>query len=456
MFPDPAVLADLIANTEVEPNMTAADIVTSLQVDQKRLHAYTDIEDLAIKAHGNPGSDADELAERMLPVRNEIVRQLRSRELLVAFEIIDHLLFEAIKRPEDGPALQQVLDVLSSARVDAAGFVVFAVHSLGLMVDNLDELEGLEFIDGELGVAITSQTNALDKTIAFLEEVRAAFGVAGVVPVESIRHWRRSRQTRWLELNPLLCVRVAEAAGSYYGNEAMLLSRLQTTTAFVAMLGAMQPAGHGGGRSVMSTWVMNNQQTLDIHHYLVLSPGRSAGDRLEGDCVPISRGRPDIVAMSELRIDMDPKYWATEAEEARRVWGSVASVYRGYLRHGFEPGRADDEARETRRRFDSLAYFQRSLSGQGWRDIISLSTAFELLLHDPSASNTSKRIRRRITSLFGGTSEGSQHADAFGRVYKARGEIVHGGARITDLNLEEARRAYVAAFVKHVEDQPVG
>jgi hypothetical protein len=317
----------LIASTEVEPNLAVADLVAGLQADKDRFNAYADIDDLAIEANENPGSDADDLAERMLPIRNEIARQLRSRELLVAFEIIDDLLFEALKAPQDGPPVQQVLEVLRNARVDAAGFVVFAVHSLGLTADSLGgPLTGLEFINGECGIAISSQTNDLDKTIAFLDRVRESFGVDGVAPAESIRHWRRSRQTRWLELNPLLCVRVAEAAGTYYGNEALLLSRLQTATAFVAMLAALQPAGHGGDRPITSTWVINNQQTLDIHHYLVLSPGRSAGDRLEGDCVPISPGRPDVVTMSELRIDIDPGYWSTETEEAARVWRAVAQL----------------------------------------------------------------------------------------------------------------------------------
>ena len=455
-FPDPAELANLISSTEVGPNLTVQDLVAGLQADPTRLKKYEDVEDLAIQASDNPGSEADDLAERMLPVRNEIASQLRSRELLVAFEIIDHLLFQALREPAEGPAVQQVFETLRNARVDAAGFVVFAVHSLGLTAEDLPSLRGgLEIIDSDWGIAVRSQTNSLDETIDFLDRVRESFGVDGVLPVDSIRHWRRSRQTTWLELNPLLCVRVAEAAGTYYGNEPLLLARLQVATAFVAMLAALQSPAQGENRPVLSTWVLNNQQTLDIHHYLVLSPGRAGGDSLAGDCVPISRSRPDVVAMSELRIDRDADYWSTRSDEARRVAAAVASIYRSYLRHGFDPSRDDDQAREARRRFDSLAYFQRSLSGQGWRDIITLSTAFELLLHDPTARNTSKRIRNTIKRLFPGSSEGLQHADAFGRVYRARGEIVHEGARVTSLNLEEARRAYVAAFVRHVETQPL-
>ncbi len=205
----------------------------------------------------------------------------------------------------------------------------------------------------------------------------------------------------------------------------------------------------------MSTWVINNQQTLNIHHYLVLSPGRSATDEFDGDCVPISRGRPDIVAMSEMRIDIDPAYWEAHPLEGDQVQQKVWAVYRGYLRYGFDPDRADELARAARRRFESLTYFQRSFSGQGWRDIISLSTAFELLLHDHSAANTSKRIRNTIKSLFGGSAEGAQHAKAFGQVYDARNKIVHDGIRNPHLDLDGSRRAYVSAFIKYVGTAPI-
>jgi hypothetical protein len=455
-FPDPAELAERIARSHVEPNLTIADLIAALLADGTRLDAYEDVEHLAIKAYEDPGSDAGGLADRMLPIRNEIAHELWSRELLVAIEIIDQLLFTALKHPEGGSPVRQVLEVLRGARVEAAGFVVFAVHSLGLESESLDaQRAGVELIRADWGIALSSQTNNLNHTIALLERVRQAFGVSGVVPRESIRHWRRSRHTEWLERNPLLCVRVAEAAGTYYGNEALLLSRLQAATSLIAMLAALQPKRQSNSRPTMSTWVINNQQTLNIHHYLVLSPGRSAADEFDGDCVPISRGRPDIVAMSELHVDIDPVYWEAHAKEGDQVQQMVWAVYRGYLRYGFDPDSTDEIARIARRRFESLTYFQRSFSGQGWRDIISLSIAFELLLHERSAANTAKRIRNTIKSLFGASAAGEQYASAFSQVYDARNKVVHDGIRNPHLDLDASRRAYVSAFVKHVEAVPV-
>lgn len=453
IFPDPAELQAALESIEIEANLTVADAATALQANA-RLENYEDIEDLAIKSVDS--TDAQGLIDTMLPIRNAIANELRARELLVGVEIIDNLIFEALGVQDGTPVVQSVIDALCRRRVGEAGLLVFAVHSLGLTADDLGALlerTGVEVIDNDWGLAISPQTNSLDRTVAFLERVRMAFGIQGGVRRDLIEHWRRSRPTRWLECNPLLVVRVAEASGSYYGNEAMLLTRLQAATVLVSMLAAAQPANAETGRPTMSTYVLNNQQTLDIHHYLVLSPGRAPGDELDGDCVPISRVRPDMVGMSELRIDLNLDYWANNKLEADGVAHAVAAIYRAYLGNGFDPTRGGDEARRNRRWFEAQVYFQRSFSGQSWRDIITLSTAFELLLHDPSRGDTSKSIRRAIRRLSGSASEGDRHAEAFGRVYRARNEIVHGGVQATSFDIEQARCAFVSAFLGHVKEE---
>jgi hypothetical protein len=453
IFPDTADLEREITDAEIAPNLTVGDAAMALRAEAVRLGQYTDLEDLAIKALDS--SDARELADAMLPIRNAIADVLRGRELLVAVEIVDDLLFEAVKATSGDPVVQIIVETLRDARVGEAGLLVFGVHSLGLTTDDLRSLldrTGVELIDAAWGIAITPQTNSLAGTMEFLERVRADFGVRGSVRRESIEHWRRSRQARWLESNPLLVVRVAEAAGTYYGNEALLLTRLQAATVLVSMLAAQQPAaGAGAKRASLSTYVINNQQTLDIEHYLVLSPGRAPGEELDGDCVPIHRARPELVAMSELRIDLDSGYWASNTDDAGHIAHAVQAVYRAYLQAGFDATDDSIEARRNRRRFDALVYFQRSFSGRPWMDTITLATAFELLLHNPAKRETSKRIRAAIKRLAG--REGGKHADAFSRVYFARNEIMHRGTQDRNFDIGDSRRAFVTAFLGHVEDE---
>jgi hypothetical protein len=451
-FPDATELEGAIAQTEIEANRTVGDAAAALATDADRFARYADIEDLALSIEKS--EEARELADAMLPIRNAIADELWRRELFVAVEIIDHLLFEALTASDGKSVLQSVVERLRDARVDEAGLLIFGVHSLGLILDDFSALlaaRGLEIIDADWGIAITAQTNSIDATMDFLERVGAAFGIRGRLRRESIRHWRRAPQTRWLESNPLLAVRVAEAAGTYYGNERLLLTRLQAATVLVSMLSALQPASGDSGRATLSTYVFNNQQTLDIEHYLVLSPGRAPGEELGGDCVPIHRSRAELVAMSELRLDLNTAYWTTNKQEADRVATAVSAIYRAYLGAGFDRTTDGVDAGRNRRWFEALVYFQRSFSGQKWHDTITLATAFELLLYNPAKGETSRLVRKAIKKLTGG--QGDVYADAFGRVYRARNEIIHAGTQTTDFDLEEARRAFVAAFLGHVAEE---
>jgi len=460
-FPDPEALAARIKRQELEHNFRVADAVSALRADHARIAAFKTLEDLAIQAYAETGQqpegDAVRVADAMTRVRNAIADELWPRELFVAVEILDELLFEALCANAEDPVFE-VLRALRDARVDAMGLLVFGVHSVGLQGASLPDLlagTGVEFADPSLGVAITPQTNSLADTIAFLDRAAKTFGVTGEIPQEMVEHWRRSRQAEWLERNPLIAVRVAEASGSYYGNEALLLTRLQAATVLVSMLASVQPRADPQHRSTLTTAVINNFETLDIHHYLVLSPGRSAvtDAELGGRFVPISHVRSDLVDMSMLRMDLDPAYWREHRDEANRVAGAVGTVYRGYLRRGFDRSQDDAAARQSRRRFESTVFFQRSFTSSPWRDIITLSTAFELLLHNPSVGNTSKLIRRALKAVSRG-SEGMRYLDAFDRVSKARNEIMHQGTQRTQVDLPGAREAYVRTFVQEVGADP--
>jgi hypothetical protein len=456
-FSDPQALAAKINAQELEHNLRVSDAVAALCADHARIQGFETLEDLAVQAYEQTGQqpegDAVRLADAMTRVRNAIADELWPRELFVAVEILDELLFAALHAKTEDPVLE-VLRSLRDARVDTTGLLVFGVHSIGLQGASLPDLlarAGMEFGDPSWGVAITPQTNSLEETIGFLDRVAKAFGVEGEIPRQLVEHWRRSRQAEWLERNPLIVVRVAEASGSYYGNEALLLTRLQAATVLVAMLASVQPGADPQRRSTMTTAVINNFETLDVHHYLVLSPGRSAGTDAElgGDFVPISRLRSDLVDMSMLRMDLDPAYWREHREEADRVASAVGTVYRGYLCRGFDRSQDDAAARQSRRRFESTVFFQRSFTSSPWRDVITLSTPFELLLHNPSAGNTSKLIRGALKAVSRG-SERTRYLDAFDRVSKARNEIMHQGTQRTQVDLPDAREAYVRAFVQAV------
>ena len=102
----------------------------------------------------------------MLPIRNAIADELRAHDLLIGVEIIDHLLFKALKAPGGKTPPRSVVDDLREGRVGDAGLVVFGVHSLGLTADDLRVLlAGVELIEPDWAIALTPQTNNLGKTL---------------------------------------------------------------------------------------------------------------------------------------------------------------------------------------------------------------------------------------------------------------------------------------------------
>ena len=78
-----------------------------------------------------------------------------------------------------------IFEVLRNARVAAAGFVVFGVHSLGLTAPPAELIgrRGAEFVAPGWGIAISSQTNHFSRTLGFLDRVRTEFGVTGELPM---------------------------------------------------------------------------------------------------------------------------------------------------------------------------------------------------------------------------------------------------------------------------------
>jgi len=191
----------------------------------------------------------------------------------------------------------------------------------------------------------------------------------------SQRSTTRSRPTKWLERNPLVVVRAVNVPGYYCDNEPLLFARLRAVTALLAMLAALQPSETTRGQSLFSSSHINNWQTLDIHHYIVLFNTLRHGGELSGDCIPIHSSRTIAVDASDLNIDLDSTFWSRRRQRvADGLHAAVDHVYGGYLMHGRHLVKGDARSRVYRKTFDSLSYFKQSLSRSenDWRATVSL------------------------------------------------------------------------------------
>jgi hypothetical protein len=238
----------------------------------------------------------------------------------------------------------------------------------------------------------------------------------------------------------------------YYENEFLLLGRVRAITASLVMLAALQPHGQGREATLFSSSSINNWQTLDIHHYITLTVGRTKF--FKGNIIPIHQRRA-VAELSDLAIEIDPRFWGRRPALARRVYEAVNGLYRGYMNYSLGAAKETSRGRVYRKLFEAVSYFRRSYTGkgEGWTSVVSLATAFEMLLTDSYEPGVAKRLRRRTQVLLKGVRGSGKHQQAVEELYHGRSATVHSGV-LSDLNLEPAREAFVLVFCALMDRLP--
>ena len=442
----------------------SADYLTG---HREELASFEDVEHLGLSADSDlapTGATEDTiktakaLVHHVVAIRSVLARELWSRQLFIDTEIIDDLIFYAVRDGDDPDPIHAVLARIRDARINRPGFLIFPVHSLGVMAGGLllpFRRQSISFINADHGYALSPQTNSLTRSLEFLDGVRESFGIKKRIPVNLIRHWHRSRDTTWLERNPLLIVRTIQWPGSYYGNEWLLLSRLRASAGVLSMLSALQPHREEITARQFSSAMVNNWQTLDIHHYFALYDWPNRKKDLDGQCVPIHTSRIAVTELSNLPIEVDPRYWNRNTDTGERVHAAMDKLYEAYLRQRFTRRRNDAVTRTVRRFFESVDYFRRSFhrSEDDFVGLVSLSTAFEMLLTDNYGAVQQTLVKRTGLLLKGAPGTRTMQK-AVGDLYESRSEMVHGGIRNTSTDVVAARRAYTLCFVTLADRLP--
>jgi hypothetical protein len=443
-FPDPSELVDIVSEREVDANLTVRMVVDSLLASREDVTRFEDSDALGLEMYEHPGSPADRFGTQLEAIRNQLADELWRRQIFISVEILDELLFQAIAF-EAAPAdpLLVVLKKLAGGVTAADTLVVFPLHSFGIHLNDLHERH-IALVREEWDLALSSQSNNLGRTIEMLDQICERFGLNGDAPADLIEHWHRSRGASWLHANPLLIARVTALSGSYYSNEPLLMSRLQVSAALIAMASTFHSLDGDPRPAYLSSRSLNNFQTLDIRHYMLLTPGQHESNN---SFVPISGLRTDVVEMSNLNLILDPDLWRAEDPRAAQLYNRLEAVYRGYLSHALNPDLQDSRASTYRKVFASLNLFKRSFSPDQWQATVTLATAFEQLLVHGEIKNLTSRVKKRMTKLLGTTGEASAHVEAFERLYQARCEILHQGRQRANYDIGAARRAFVASFV---------
>jgi hypothetical protein len=342
-LPDPVDLAQTI-----ESRASISESANWLVDNAHLVDGYASVEDWAVDS-GAMGP----VGHHLIAIRAELARELWGRHLFVGVSVLDELVFDAIRHRMN--PITEVLTILLSSSLIEPTYVIYPLHSFGILGAGLSKSGEVksEGLAREYGLAVSSQHNRMENVVEWLESVHAWFEVSGKVPNDLIRHWRRSR-ARWVEINPLLAVKVHSLVGtSYYENQRLLVDRMLVASSFLAGLAIRQPDVPPSAGVSFSSQRINNWATLDIHHYFVMSAALDEDGALTGDAVPMNANKGYLAELSDLPIDLNLTYWNEHAADARALWTSLEEVASLQLATRFRRGRADrhQRARTARKLF---------------------------------------------------------------------------------------------------------
>jgi hypothetical protein len=382
---------------------------------------------------------------------NQVLRQLWIKGFLLGSATIEELLYDLFRDPETSDPVHRMLLLLHESGVHRPGVVVYPLHSIGIagagFLRAFTETEVNVHLTNA-GIVLSPQTNSLAETITFLKHALNTLGVEKQLPVDLIEHNRRSRPTRWLERNPLLIMRIRSFTGSYYQNQWPLIIKLRIATALLYMIAVLERPYVKDKHSWTSSSRVNNWQTLDIHHYILLESGIKRRP-MNCLCVPMNIDAKTLTELSDVSADLHPRVWDRLKTRLPSLISMLASLEKGYLDACFGNERQSTSAKVHSKLYDALGYFCRSFSHfRNTREhIVQAAIAFETLLTDSYAAPVDKHIQQRLSKALRGLRGNRALVQSVKELYKARSEVVHEGSTVREVDMDAVHTAFVHAFM---------
>lgn len=425
---------------------TVAKSVTYLLNKHDKISAFSDVEDLATSE-----PEPKDLIYHLSVLKSALVKTLWPEQFFIGSSILDDLLFEAVSLPGASDPIGAVLKRITAAGIHEPGMIVYPLHSFGVLGLGVNNwlTKSIPYIDlPEAGITITIQTNSMSGTLDFLEHARNLFGIPQSVPTETVKHHRRVG-LEWLERNQLLAVKVSAFSGYGYENQHLLTIKLEIATTLVFMLSVMEPSRDEEILRASSSSRINNWQTLDINHYLVIERTPKPSVELSPRRIPMNVKRTELINLCDLQVDLDPARWLSKPTILGQLVASLETVEKGFTRLSVDGRDNSVQARVYRKLFDALGFFRRSFHSQATKGepAIFLATAFEMLLTDSYSSGVQGRLTRRYGLATTSLPDAVSLQACVAALYTKRSETVHEGKVDGEFDLRSAQKAFAYAFI---------
>jgi hypothetical protein len=307
----------------------------------------------------------------------------------------------------------------------------------------------------DFGIAVIPQTNNYETTKKSLEEVARQLKTQRSIDEDLLDHFHRSRPLKWLERNALMVVTIRQFQDGYYENQVFIRTRLLFCRVLMYMLYAIQQREEAKGQSVLfSTKMMNNWETLDIHHHLVLQVPGGKKRFFDVKCIPAHHAPSIVLELSELAAEIAPEKWLRKKKRLTTIYEGLRKFEKMYL-GCFPPKGETPFARVVEKLYNCLFYFTRSFrpSEVQFDANVYLAIAFEGLLTDGYTRGADTVIKRRVALALKGV-RGVRKMSANAQVIMwKRNAIMHHGSddRQVEPDVELGRETFVLVFLKLVD-----
>jgi hypothetical protein len=383
---------------------------------------------------------------------------LYSHQVFIGGSVLDQLVFDMVRNHEIDDPISEALDAIRSAGIHKPGVVLYPLHSFGLLgVGLLEKLtrNKYELFAAEAELCVRGQTNDLSETIRFIDSAAARLGVRRRGPVELIEHYSRSRPTQWLTRNPLMLVKARTFTGDYYENQRFLMLHLERACSLLFMLHAFQNGLSKRTPHLFSSSRVNNWNTLDIKHFLLMEPKARSSTLFQCKCIPMNYRAVELAELSSVNVEINLPSWAHRRPLMTQMCQTLAVLEGGFLKTNVLGYGRPSKRRIFQKMMTSLRYFRRSFRySSGEDDVVNMTIAFEVLLTDFYAPGIGERLSERTADLLYRHKKKNAFAEAVSAIYAARNEAVHSGIRTVDVDMPTVREAYVRCLIKMVEYIP--
>lgn len=404
--------------------------------------------------------------------RIELMKVLWAHDVFLSSGTVDRILFYLASKSTGGDIVKEFFDFVLVRKLHNTGFVLYPIHSFGIQGFGLAGLMKLTIPDVDLreaGVFLSAQTNNVERTLAFLDRARLAFGISHPLP-GSLRSEFMREHFAWTTKNPLLALKMSSTTSGFYENQFVIMVKLQLATALVQMLATLGQTDRTNRESRnLSTARTNNYETLDFNHYVVFE-ANEAKPELDPLRTPMNVSRSDLVSLAEMNIDIDPSSWSDPEKQAilSQIQHGLGALEAGYLSEWVLGEKTSTRARVLRKVFLSVSYFHKSFRSAINTDeaVVSIAIAFETLLTDGyQRGGVKNRIARRVPLCLANDPDRSDFVREVQKLMEYRGQVVHEGTSDISIDINAVRRAYVRCFlavmaclpnIKQGASQPVG